>query len=198
MSNKFNKLKKTVINNVKLEEYDDEKIVVEKAEDVLPQDLLEKVKNLPVFPNRCTSNAYSVSYHIPDVDFVECLFGVDFNSSLNPHCINRYNGHYFDVTLSDADPYFVKRVFKSKEIQKVYKPSLLKIAGKFVRIPNKKGAIVTFIPNKEGKVLSSKGCMVQSCYPEGFEEYEFYNRYGQFVRSVIKYVDRDEYNKMAA
>ena len=83
MSNKFKKLTKTVISNVEFEEYDDEKIVVEKAEDVLPQDLIEKVNKIPFFPNHCTYNAYRVSYFIPEVDFVECLFGDNSDFTLN-------------------------------------------------------------------------------------------------------------------
>ena len=197
MSNKFKKLTKTVISNVKFDEYDDEKIVVEKAEDVLPQDLIEKVNKIPFFPNHCTYNAYRVSYFIPEVDFVECLFGDNSDFTLNPHCINRYKGHYFDVSFDDNVPYFVKRVFKSKEIQKVFKFKPNNLYGSYNGIFETKGTITSFLPNKDGKILSSKGCMVSSNYPEGYKKVEFV-RFGQKVHSVAKYIDKDEYYQMVA
>ena len=172
-------------------------IVVEKAEDVLPQDLIEKVNKIPFFPNHCTYNAYRVSYFIPEVDFVECLFGDNSDFTLNPHCINRYKGHYFDVSFDDNVPYFVKRVFKSKEIQKVFKFKPNNLYGSYNGIFETKGTITSFLPNKDGKILSSKGCMVSSSYPDGYKKVEF-DRFGQKVHSVAKYIDKDEYYQMVA
>ena len=199
MSNKFNKLSKKVINNVKFEQFNYKKIVIEKPEDVLPPEMLKKLEKVTVVPNCCTNNAYQVSYYLPEVDFVECVFGEAKEFSLNPHCINYYQGHFFDVSITqdwETLPYLLVRQFKSKEIQKVYKCFYSEFFGNIIAETN--GTIVTFLPNKFGKVLSTNGCMVYDKNSDGYEVFYFSDITMKKVSSRAKFLDKEEYYKMVA